>query len=44
MADAPVLGAGSYECGFKSHPPHQKAPSQNSGLSQYFSYLFMDIV
>lgn len=24
MADAPVLGAGSSECGFKSHLPHQK--------------------
>ena len=23
MADAPVLGAGSPECGFKSHLPHQ---------------------
>ena len=23
-ADAPVLGAGSFECGFKSHLPHQK--------------------
>ena len=22
MADAPVLGAGSPECGFKSHLPH----------------------
>ena len=25
MADAPVLGAGSSECGFKSHLPHQKS-------------------
>lgn len=24
MADAPVLGAGSPECGFKSHLPHQE--------------------
>ncbi len=28
MADAPVLGAGSSECGFKSHLPHQKNDKQ----------------
>lgn len=27
MADAPVLGAGSPECGFKSHLPHLEKPS-----------------
>ena len=35
MADAPVLGAGSSECGFKSHLPHQNLPS-GSGLNAYF--------
>jgi hypothetical protein len=39
MADAPVLGAGSPECGFKSHLPHQNPRSLANGdflLQPYF--------
>lgn len=33
MADAPVLGAGSPECGFKSHLPHHMKSGCNLNRS-----------
>ncbi len=47
MADAPVLGAGSPECGFKSHLPHHvemdyapfKIPSHSAGDFSYRSVI-----